>query len=437
MGDSLAERGWSVAGLGLHGGLSAPPDWPVHTLSPDGRSGESPAVRRAGMNDIFWFIIVRTWSFVAIPLVTGLKMMRFPGARTLVELRRRAWEDPHSAAEAVRRWPSFLRRGAGRATEAELLAAFPRLWPQAQQLIELAETEPGPALWIANDWNALPAALAGCRRSGGAVVYDSHEYAAEEYGERPFWRRYRRPVVVAVEQRFIGEARIVTAVSPGIADRLTAQYGLEPPAGVLRNTPLYREAAFQPVGRQVKLLYHGVVGPGRGLMECVEALASLPDRFRLTIRGPARDEGFLAELRASIVRVGVSGRVNVRRPIPTADLVEAASAFDIGLMVLPGHSVHNALALPNKLFEYMMAGLALGVTDLPEMANLVEETGAGFTFPQASSAGVRDVLSRLSDEQINRFKQASLSAARRYCWEEQSAPVLSAYEALADGLSVA
>ena len=54
-------------------------------------------------------------------------------------------------------------------------------------------------------------------------------------------------------------------------------------------------------------------------------------------------------------------------------LVREASAYDVGLFALPGNSRHNEFALPNKFFEYVMAGLALCVSDLPEMARLVRQ----------------------------------------------------------------
>ena len=61
-------------------------------------------------------------------------------------------------------------------------------------------------------------------------------------------------------------------------------------------------------------------------------------------------------------------------------LVREAAAFDIGFFALPGHSRHNEFALPNKFFEYIMAGLALCVTDLPEMARLIRRHMLGVTF---------------------------------------------------------
>lgn len=309
----------------------------------------------------------------------------------------------------------------------ELWDAFQRLWPDGPRLEWLALKQQGPALWIANDWTALPSAVAAMARNGGVVAYDSHELATEEYAELSHWRRYRRPIVQEVERAGIAKAAVVSAVSPGIARYLTEAYSLDPPALTLRNTPVFRETSFKATGQRIRLLYHGVIGPGRGLRECVEALAGLPENYTLTIRGPVRSEDLIQDIERVSNSLRLGKRLRIEPPAPVTDLVSRAQDFDIGLMALPGHSLHNAEALPNKLFEYMMAGLALAVSDLPAMAELVRQTGAGVMFRDVSPAAIADVLAALTPETIDRHKKASLAAARRYCWENESGPVLDAY----------
>lgn len=425
MGDALHAAGWAVKGVGLPGAQAEPPLWPIGII--DREVSESSATDGPAMIDKLWFLVVRAAAAISLPFTAVLRRLRLPAASTMEAMRARAWNDPHSAADALRRWPSYRRRGQGVATAVELWAAFWRLWPEAERLKQAALSESGPALWIANDWTALPAAVAAAEKNGGCVAYDSHELATEEYAELPHWRRYRRPVVSEIERSCIVHARVVSAVSPGIARHLTGAYGLRPAALTLRNTPHWRETSFRPTGENIRLLYHGVIGPGRGLRECVEALADLPDTVTLTLRGPVRSAELVSDLLRTSKALRLERRLSIEPPVPMTQLVERASEFDIGLMALPGHSLHNREALPNKLFEYMMAGLALAVSDLPAMAGLVNETGAGVLFPMVSAAQIADVLRRLTPTTIDRCKQASLAAARRYCWERESAPVLDAY----------
>ena len=68
-------------------------------------------------------------------------------------------------------------------------------------------------------------------------------------------------------------------------------------------------------------------------------------------------------------------------------LVHEAAPFDVGFFALPGHSRHNEFALPNKFFEYVMAGLTLCATDLPEMARLIKEYDLGVTISAVEPNG--------------------------------------------------
>ena len=70
----------------------------------------------------------------------------------------------------------------------------------------------------------------------------------------------------------------------------------------------------------------------------------------------------------------IAGRVRLAPPVAMTELVRAAKDFDVGFFALPGSSRHNELALPNKFFEYVTAGLAVCISELPEMARLVRGT---------------------------------------------------------------
>src|SRR5262249_13403613 len=106
-----------------------------------------------------------------------------------------------------------------------------------------------------------------------------------------------------------------------------------------------------------------------------------------------------------------------------------AAAYDVGFFALPRSSRHNQLALPNKFFEYIMAGLALCVTDLPEMARLIRERGLGVTFASVNPRVIAAAINALSPAAIDRYKRNALEAARELCWELESERLVSAYSA--------
>jgi hypothetical protein len=177
------------------------------------------------------------------------------------------------------------------------------------------------------------------------------------------------------------------------------------------------------------VLYHGIVAPGRGLEPAIDSVAEWSSDRSLYIRGPG-SEDYLASLRRRIVDAGVEGRVFLLPPIPMTELVAAAAEFDIGFFALPGHSLHNEYALPNKFFEYAMAGLALCVSELAEMSSILTKYELGATFAKVTPDHIAKAINALSREKIDQFKKNSLIAAKELCWEVESKSLVSALSAL-------
>lgn len=305
--------------------------------------------------------------------------------------------------------------------------AFKIYWtmPYAKTL-HTAARKLGADLYIANDWPALPVAARLAREHGGCYAYDSHEFATEEKADSQKWRLLHRPYITALERHYIGGATVISTVSNGIAERLQAKYGLRDTPLVIRNTPPYVAIAPRTTGTRMRVLYHGGVVAGRGLEAAIDSVAFWRPEFDFTIRGLGAPD-YIATLRARIEARNLATRVALVPPVATTDLVREAAAFDIGFHALPGHSHNNVLALPNKIFEYTMAGLALCVSDLPEMARLIRQYGLGITFASLRPEDIARAINALDRGAVDRFRAAALGAAKELCWEREAERMVNAY----------
>lgn len=288
-------------------------------------------------------------------------------------------------------------------------------------------------LVIANDYTALPAALALASRAHAGLLYDSHEYATGENADNVRWRLLYPPYIRAIENIAIAARAGVTTVSEGIATRIARDYGVERPI-VVRNLPSYRAIPERPVNLEPLVHYHGVVVPGRGLETLIDSVPLWMPHFRLRIRGPAPAEYFEA-LKHRAAGIGVADRIVFERAVPAVELIERASDADIGIHVLPGISEQNSYALPNKLFEYVMAGLAVIVTDLPEMREVVIGERVGALVAGQGPAAIADVVNAMTKEKILSFRRAGLTAARHLCWEHEQQRFLDVCSHLAQRAS--
>jgi glycogen synthase len=278
----------------------------------------------------------------------------------------------------------------------------------------------------ANDWDTLPVAAAAAERLGAPVLYDSHELAVEE-SDRRLWRLLFPAYVRRLEGRSIHVAAVVTTVANGIADALMAQYRLRERPTVIRNTPPYQEVAFREPGERITVLYQGLLNPDKGLDRLIASVDQWHPEFRLVLRGYGipRYEAHLRSLASG------NPRIEFAPSVPMTEMVTAASTADIGIHPLPAVNRQTRYALPNKLFEYAMAGLALCVSGAPEMKRVVDEHALGVTFPDAEPATIAAAVNSLDRVSIATYKRNALAAARVLSWEQEQTKLLEIYERLA------
>lgn len=162
---------------------------------------------------------------------------------------------------------------------------------------------------------------------------------------------------------------------------------------VLKNLPKeteiiktnYLREKFKIAQNKTILIYQGVILPGRGIMPIIKAIEASDD-FVLVIIG---EGNFRARISEVIVQNNLQGKVMIHPQVQYNDLLNITASADIGVSLIEPITFSYELALPNKLFEYVYAGLPVLVSDLPAMKSFVEENGVG------------EIVSRsLSKEQI-------------------------------------
>ena len=368
-GDALAAAGYRVTAIGLGGGRSAAPTWQILDIdAPD-------TMPYAG-----WQRWKRRTRWITASLLSRLV--------------------PQSALSA-----QFALDG------------------RAEPMLCLARQFTAD-VWIANDWNTLPIGRRLASEQGALLIYDSHEFATEEYSQSLRWRLFNRPFRKALESSALGRVRSVITVSEGIATRLARLYSLAEIPLVVRNMPRFEPSTLRQAGQAIRVLYHGIVAPGRGLEDTIASVPLWRQEFALTIRGQGTPE-YLAHLERLATQSGAGGRVSFADPVAMIDLVRAASLFDIGILALPDHSAQNTYALPNKFFEYVMAGLALCVTDLPEMAPLMSRYRLGQSIAGSSPEAIAAAINAFDRPSIDAAKANALAAARELCWDEEQKILLA------------
>lgn len=311
----------------------------------------------------------------------------------------------------LRQMPAYLGTWAARAgfwAEPRHRWAFARL------------KESGARMVIANDWPALIVAARWKAETGGFVHYDTHEYATLEFDERFIWRLIYKRFVSHLERATIGDANVVSTVGPRLADALQQHYNLPVRPLVIRNIPnridLPQEA---PVSWPLRLLYHGQVLPDRGLEALLDSIPLWRVPHSLTIRGDG-DPSYIERLRRRVDDIAPGAAVVFEPAVQPDEVMPiAATTADVGVHFTPLGTTQRHFSLPNKLFEYIGAGLAVAVSPGADLRQIVESHGVGVASADASPQAIAALINGLDVTQVERFRAKARIAAGVLCWEHE------------------
>jgi NAD(P)-dependent dehydrogenase (short-subunit alcohol dehydrogenase family) len=113
--------------------------------------------------------------------------------------------------------------------------------------------------------------------------------------------------------------------------------------------------------------------------------------------------------------------------VPLESVVESAARSDIGVFTPPLATSQVRYMLPNKLFEYLMAGLMVVFSDAEDVAEIVRRHGCGKTLSDVRPSHLAAAIDALSLEEIRQYKHNARDSARSLCWDREQAKLVKLY----------
>jgi glycosyltransferase involved in cell wall biosynthesis len=275
-----------------------------------------------------------------------------------------------------------------------------------------------------NDIAALPLGLRIAR--GSPVLVDAHEYSPQECNDKLAWRLTFGKHYHYLCRRYLPQAAAMTTVCAGIAEEYKRNYGVT--ATVIENAPSRQNLSPSNVeANRIRMIHHGGALRSRRLELMIEIMEQLDQRFSLDFMLVGDDERYIRTLRE---RAAKDPRIRFVPPVSMPDICRETNAYDIGLYLLPPANLNNRCALPNKLFEFIQARLAVAIGPSPEMARVVQEHGIGVVAKSFDPSDLAKALNCLTEQDLVRYKRASDAAAEKLCFETSAERLLMLIERL-------
>ncbi len=313
-------------------------------------------------------------------------------------------------------WRTGVRSRAARAAVAALGAAkvpYPvavRAFSRVHSEIVAAATSDRSDFIYGGTTGALAAVAESARRLGVpyAVDFEDLHSGETDAGVDPLHDRLAARIEAAVLKR----AAFATTSSEAIAAEYERLYGVKP--HTIHNTfPLPKAAPDfrRPSGSCLRLYWFSqTIGPGRGLEDTIAAIGRAGIAAQLTLRGRPQ-AGYLAALSQLSAARAPRLRLTQEPPAPPDAMVDLARPYDVGLAFEPAAPFNRTLCLSNKVFTYVLAGLAVLTSDTAGTRAFGRDLGAGAALVPP---GDIDALSAAIAEWAH--DPARLECARRSAW---------------------
>lgn len=309
----------------------------------------------------------------------------------------------------------------------------PLFFARVHRLLKNKANKLPATLYHASDLYALPALSSIAQSHDSLLVYDARErypYVAATAG-RPwvsaFWH--------FVERSYIHHSSAVFTVSPSIAAHMAASYNISPPK-VLFNAPpiqsvtpsaqLRAKADLPP--DSIIVLHQGQMRSDRGCIKLVRAMQHVQGAA-LVFLGDGPLKPTLLQLAQSL---NLTEKVRFLPPVPPDALLPLTAEADLGVTLLEDTCLNHRLALPNKLFEYLMAGLPVLGSNLPELRSVIEAQGVGLVVDPSDPGALVTTLQKMVNDKAarTRWSHNTSKVFETFSWEQASQVFKQTYRAL-------
>lgn len=260
---------------------------------------------------------------------------------------------------------------------------------------------------------------------GIPVIYDAHEL-------EPYTTNSRKRIFILknIESLFVRFVRCIIVVNDSIQGIYKERFPQKRVYSVYNapklQYPLDTGIIKKTLGLSAEtkiFLYQGGLVLGRGIESMLDAFSVISDKTCiLVIIG-------YGELEEQIKTYSCKYQnIFFMNAVPPGRLLEYTASCDFGISLIENSCLSYYYCLPNKVLEYLMCRKPVLVSDLKEMASLVESNGIGIVARNFTISEVTEGIKKLKSLDLHIIKRNINAIIDKYSWESQEVKLLEAYQ---------
>jgi glycosyltransferase involved in cell wall biosynthesis len=295
-------------------------------------------------------------------------------------------------------------------------------------------------LYIAHNLAALPVAVKAAKKQQVKCGFDAEDFHRNETADEP--KNLDVRLKAFLEEKYIPRVDYITASSLEIAKQYQTIFHEKNITTILNAFLIEKEVRFPSLKEDgtLKLFWFSqTIGLNRGLQDILSAIKILEDHnIELHLLGNLSDKTSI-ELKAFVKSLNFSNQPKITFHLPAHPdtLAVFAAQFDIGLALEPGFCLNNKLALSNKIFTYLQAGLAIVASDTEAQTAFLEQYSLiGKSYQKNNVQQLANILLNYINqpEFLLTTKQEAYDAARnKLNWETESRKFLKVIRETLEG----
>mgnify|MGYP006137420889 CR=1 FL=1 len=281
----------------------------------------------------------------------------------------------------------------------------------------------------ANDLDTILANFIASKIRGIPLVYDSHEYftGVPEIQNKPLVKA----IWLSIERWIFPKLNDVFTVNKSIAKLYKNDYNKD--LRILRNIPhkitissyKTREELQLPENQNIVITQGAGINIDRGIEEAVEAMQYLPNVCLLIIG----NGDVIPQLKKRTVELNLEKNVIFKGRMPYEEMMQHTHHAALGLTLDKDTNINYKFSLPNKLFDYIHAGIPVLASKVIEVENIINSYNVGLFIdnhtPKHIAAQIRKAL---EDESLReKWKLNSTRAKNELHWKNEEKELIEVY----------